>query len=128
MDQRLYPLDELSALRAEIASSSLSVLRKRVLLLVSLVPEGRYTTVATIKDCMNHHFEATGQAQIIGALEKNLWDDVPVHRVINYGGGTCLSSNPVPAVDEEESMLLLAEEGVRFDKNGRALGSAFRFF
>lgn len=128
MDQRLHPLDELSALRDDIANSNLSKLQKRILLLVTLVPEGRYTTVAAIKDCMNGHFQATGQGQVVGALEKSLWDDVPVHRVINYGGGFCLCSNPVPAVDEKESRILLAEEGVRFDKNGRDLGAAFRFF
>ena len=76
---------------------------------------------------MNERFQPTGRSNISGALESNLWDDVPVHRVMDSGGGSCLSSQQSPGVGEEESRYLLLQEGVRFDKNGRALGAAFRF-
>ena len=128
-DAKLFPLDEtlLSHTRTEIANSDLTRIRKRILLLVTLVPEGRYTTVSEIKEVMNQHFQITGRKHIFGALEGNLWDDVPVHRVMDCGG-LCLSSRQSPAVGGEESRYLLLQEGVRFDKIGRALGAAFRFF
>ena len=130
MDARLYPLDELSDVRTDIESSALSRQRKRILLLVTLVPEGEYTTVAAIKECMNDHFQRTGRDHVIGALEKNVWIGVPVHRVMDSGYGSCLGGGgqSVAVGDEMDSRMLLAEEGVRFDKNGRALGPAFRFF
>ncbi|KAL8846397.1 MAG: hypothetical protein Q9221_008510 [Calogaya cf. arnoldii] len=55
-DALLQPSDNLSPLPSAIASSQLSKLRKRVLLLMTLVPEGRYTTAAAIKDAMNSRF------------------------------------------------------------------------
>ena len=130
MDARLFPLDELSEVRDEIDSSDLSRQRKRILLLVTLLPEGEYTMVAVIKDCMNNHFQLTGGHHVIGALEKNVWLGVPVHRVMDSGYGSCMGGGgqTIAVGDEMDSRMLLAEEGVRFDKNGRALGSAYRFF
>ena len=126
-DANLFPLDALTHTRTEIANSDLSKIRKRILLLMMLIPEGEYTTVSAIKECMNQRFQPTGTSNIYGALDSNIWDDVPVHRVMDSGGGSCLSSQQSPAVGEEESRYLLWLEGVRFDKNGRALGAAFRF-
>lgn len=128
MNARLYPLDELSAVRAEIAASDFSTQRKRVLLLVTLVPRGSYSTVAAIKDCMNENFQWTGRGAILSALGKNEWEDVPVHRVMDFGSGSCLSGTQSNVLDGQGGRALLWDEGVKLDKRGRARGAAFRFF
>lgn len=92
IDARLHPLDNLSQLRASIANSRLSKQRQRVLLLVKLVPKGRYTTVAVVEECMNIHFQPAGRVHVVGALQKNVWEDVPVHRVVDFGEESCLAS------------------------------------
>ena len=82
---------------------------------MTLVPEGDYTTVSAIKDYMNQHSQPTGRNNLFLALENTEWDDVPVHRVMDFGGGSCLgSSQQSPVVNEEESRYLLLQEGVRF--------------
>lgn len=101
MDGRLHPLDDLSQLRASITSSALSKQRQRVLLLVTLVPKGRYTTVAVIKESMNIHFQPTGRVHVVGALQENVWEDMPVHRVVDFGEGSCLASGTLAAVGDE---------------------------
>ena len=127
MDAHLRPLDELSIVRAEIDNSDLSKLAKRVLLLVTLVPEGRYTTVTAIRECTHRHFQTTGKMQVLNALERNVWSDVPAHRVMGVGGGGDLVSDRFVVVDEEENKALLAREGVKLDRIGRVRDAAFCF-
>lgn len=135
MDARLHPLDHLSQLRASITSSALSKQRQRVLLLVTLVPKGRYTTVAVIKVCMNIHFQPTGRVHVLGALQKNVWEDVPVHRVVDFGEGLCLASGARAAVgDEVEALDCMRPSSnefrtravTRLIERGEAPGVAFR--
>ncbi len=128
MDARLYPLDEISATRAEIASSDLLKQRKRVLLLVTLVLRGSYTTAAAIKDCTNRNFQPSGRGQILSALGKSVWEDVPAYRVMDFGGGSCLGGAQSNVAGEEAGMDLLAQEIFKIDKRGRVQGAAFRFF
>ena len=40
---------------------------------------------------MNEHFQVAGRMQIVNALEKCVWDDVPIHRVVDLGGGACMT-------------------------------------
>lgn len=61
-DDRLFRQDSLQTVREGIATSDFSKQRKRILLLVTLVPEGAYTTVTAIKDCMNDHSQLTGKS------------------------------------------------------------------
>ena len=128
-DDRLFPQDSLRTVREEIATSDFSKQRKRILLLVTLVPEGAYTTVTAIKDCMNENFQLTGNSQILSAVRANIWDEVKTYRIVDFTENSCLGGGGQRNVLEEENgSVLLAQEGVRFDKNGRALGAAFRFF
>ena len=128
MDARLYPLDELSDVRADIDSPDLSRQRKRTLLSSTWVPEGEYTTVAAIKDRTNHQFSADRETSCDWEAGEECWVEVPVHRVMDSGYGSCLGpgGQSVAVCDEMDSRMLLAEEGVIFDKNGRALDPAFR--
>ena len=86
LDDRLFPQDGLRTVREEIAISDFSKHRKRILLPFILVPEGAYTTVTAIKDCMNEHFQPTGKSQILNAFRANIWDEVKTCRILDFAG------------------------------------------
>ena len=65
------------------------------------------------------------------ALKKNNWSPmIPSHRVVarNGGIGAGLDWGHHAEDSIEERMDLLRSEGLRFDKNGKILGTSFREF
>lgn len=113
-------------LRAAVEASGLSKFAQRVLLLVSQVPAGRYTTITALKDWYIENHNLTSKSNIASALRRNvLAPYVPCHRVVVSNGGFGMLDHGDHGEDWEVRMEMLAEEGVRFDKNGRLLGSTF---
>lgn len=127
MDARLHLLAELSQVRIEIDNSDSRCLATH--------PSSRDYDPGLMYYCglverfRERVFPAGRQNHVRGALESDRWDEVPVHRVVDKGGGSCLSSlDQAPVVDEEESGESLVQEGLRSDENCKAMGGAFRFF
>ena len=127
MDDRLFRQDSLQTVREDIATSDSSEQRKRILLLVTLVSEGAYPTVTAIKDCANEYIQPAGRSQILSALNANIWHEVRTYRISDFAENSSLGGRQQKVLERENGSDLLAQEGVRFDKNGRALGPAVRF-
>jgi O6-methylguanine-DNA--protein-cysteine methyltransferase len=126
--------DGFSDLRATLNATDppLSNLARRVLLLTAQVPTGRYTTYIALADFYMHTWGMTSRKNMGAALKKNeWWPTVPSHRVIAKNGsiGTRLEwGGHLGDFSTEERMEVLQHEGMRFDVNGRALGSTFTEF
>lgn len=117
-------------LRAAVEASGLSKLAQRVLLLISQVPVGHYTTYIALKEWYCEHYNMAPKSHIASALRKNAFaPHVPDHRVVasNGGLGRVLDWGD-HGEDWEVRMEMLAEEGARFDRNGRLLGASFTSF
>lgn len=117
-------------LRAAVEASGLSKLAQHVLLLVSQVPVGHYTTLTALKEWYSQSYHMTPKSHIASALRKNVFaPDVPDHRVVDSNGGI---GRFIDWGDHGEHWEvrreMLAEEGMRFDKNGRLLGASFTSF
>lgn len=65
-----------------------------------------------------------------GALKKNQWWPlVPDHRVVASNGGMARGVDYGDhGASVEDRVEMLREEGVRFDRNGKLLGSSFSEF
>ncbi|KAI0841574.1 hypothetical protein F5Y06DRAFT_194063 [Hypoxylon sp. FL0890] len=117
--------------RARIrAETGLSEIWRIVLLLVTQIPWGRWTTYPAIHE----HLRETGcqcpAYQICQALCKNpLGDAVPYHRVLASAGGFGRPMNVgYHCEDEEEMCELLLQEGMELRADGSPKGVVFREF
>ena len=109
---------------------TLSILATRVLLLVAQVPPGRYTTYVALTDHYRQRWGMTSRKNIGSVLKRpQWWDIIPVHRVILkqvWVGGSLEWGNHGQPLRERIEML--EDEGVRFDVEGKPLGSTFTNF
>ena len=103
----------------------LSFQAKCFLLLAAQVPWGRYATYHSIMETYSLKYGMASVQNVGRALRKNPFPPVlPCHRVVaaNGGIGRYYTDWGHHVTDVEYNQALLAEEGVRFDKNGRILG------
>ncbi|MCJ1402586.1 hypothetical protein MMC11_005806 [Xylographa trunciseda] len=115
--------------RALIASSALSPFRQRVLLALTQVPSGKYTTYAAMADFLGSVPRAVGNA-----MRNNPFAPaVPCHRVLAADGGIGGFGGEWGGKGSEGEKIrkkreLLRSEGVRFDGRGRVVGEVWRGF
>ncbi|MCJ1283779.1 hypothetical protein MMC26_003110 [Xylographa opegraphella] len=115
--------------RALIVSSGLSPFRQRVLLALTQVPPGKYTTYAALADFLGSVPRAVGNA-----MRNNPFAPaVPCHRVLAADGGIGGFGGEWGGKGDEGERIrkkreLLRSEGVRFDGRGRVVGGVWRGF
>ncbi|MCJ1380338.1 hypothetical protein MMC17_003441 [Xylographa soralifera] len=115
--------------KALIASSALSPFRMRVLLALTQVPPGKYTTYAALADFLGSAPRAVGNA-----MRNNPFAPaVPCHRVLAADGGIGGFGGEWGGKGGEGERIrkkreLLRSEGVRFDGRGRVVGGVWRGF
>ena len=104
-------------------------LHRQILKLVSHIPPGRYLSFANVKDWIWEHSGICNPRSFHLACELSETtygsplELVPVHRVVVSNMGRTEYGAWVG--DEAWRMRLLAEEGCRFDCNGRILGTGW---
>ncbi|KUI53220.1 Methylated-DNA--protein-cysteine methyltransferase [Cytospora mali] len=111
-----------------IAASDKTVFQKRVLSLLCQVPKGQVTTYALMSKHLNSSPRAIGNA-----MRRNPFaPEVPCHRCVATGGMLGGFKGQWPKDGEgitlDEKRMLLRKEGVKFDGNGRVLGTPFSAF
>jgi alkylated DNA nucleotide flippase Atl1 len=123
---------EMQEIHERIAErSDLSDLAKLILLITTFIPAGSYTSYTAIREWIHDAQGNTATMHVTAGLRRGskmfAADEVPTHRVIErsggIGGSTCEWGTHFPYADEEARQAWLEEEGCRFDKNGRILGS-----
>lgn len=123
---------ELDEARAMIATSpDLTPFRKEVLTLLTYVPRGHYTTYGAMSDHISSTSHKTCARAIGNAMRNNPYaPQVPCHRVLAGDGriGGFGGDWGEQGKHADKKMNLLAEEGVRFDSNGKVKGRVFRAF
>ncbi|KAF2034129.1 hypothetical protein EK21DRAFT_85577 [Setomelanomma holmii] len=127
---------EMQDLHDLIASQvGLSDQAKLILLMTTFIPEGRYTSYNAIREWLRDVGEMTRDSHIAAALRKgtslfNL-NEVPAHRVVERNGGvghySCEWGSHMSDMEDDERIVLLEDEGARFDKNRRLLGGCLEF-
>ncbi|QIW97215.1 hypothetical protein AMS68_002733 [Peltaster fructicola] len=95
--------------------------QERVYTLLRQIPSGKVSTYAAMSKALKSSPRAVG-----GALRRNPFaPEVPCHRVIaasGYVGGFQGDWQKAPSGSNcQKKLALLAEEGVRFDNNGKLL-------
>lgn len=123
--------EELVAARAEIrADAELRTVEKLILLLVSQIPVGQWTTYEAIFTHIKKVDLRMRRAEIERGLRMNRWAAVPTHRVLEKG-----SIGPGEPewgyhldISREVRHGWLVAEGVRFGAAGQPLGGSFRDF
>ncbi|MCJ1316570.1 hypothetical protein MMC15_001891 [Xylographa vitiligo] len=121
--------DDCQDVRALIASSALSPFRQRVLLALTQVPPGRYTTYAALAGFLGSAPRAVGNA-----MRNNPFAPaVPCHRVLAADGGIGGFGGEWGGRGSEGERIrkkraLLRGEGVRFDGRGRVVGGVWKGF
>lgn len=113
---------------ARIATANRTPFEKTVWSLICQVPRGQFTTYGIISAHLGSSPRAVGNA-----LRRNPFaPEVPCHRVVATGGALGGFKGKWPKDGEgitlDEKRLLLRKEGVKFDSNGRVLGSPFVAF
>lgn len=108
----------------------LSNLTKRAMLLVAQVPLGRYTTYIALAAFYHEKWGMAPRKAFGGALKKNQWWPlIPDHKVVASNGGVGREVNYGDhGASIEDRIEMLREEGMRFDINGKLLGSSFSEF
>lgn len=111
-----------------ITASDKTPFQKRVLSLLCQVPKGQVTTYAL----MSKHLSSSPRA-IGNAMRRNPFaPEVPCHRCVATGGTLGGFKGQWPKDGEgitlDEKRMLLRKEGVKFDGNGRVLGTPFNAF
>lgn len=103
----------------------LSPFRKRLYSVLLSVPRGRYTTYGALSDFLKSSPRAIGN----GMRHNPFAPEVPCHRVLAANGHLGgFKGEPQTGRFADEKRRLLADEGVQFDANGRAIGSVFTNF
>lgn len=108
-----------------IARSDKTPFQKRVLTLLCQVPRGQVSTYGLMAKHLGSSARAVGSA-----MRRNPFaPQVPCHRVVATGGALGGFKGEWPKDGEgitlDEKRMLLREEGVRFDGNGRVVGTPF---
>lgn len=105
---------------------TLTPYRKRLYRTLMSVPQGRFTTYAAISDYLKSSARAVGN----GMRNNPFAPQVPCHRVLAADGsiGGFGGSWGKDGKHSDKKVKLLAEEGVNFDRKGKAIGDPFRDF
>lgn len=105
---------------------SLTPYRKRLYMTLMSLPRGRYTTYAAISDYLKSSARAVGS----GMRNNPFAPQVPCHRVLAADGsiGGFGGSWGKDGKYSDKKAKLLNEEGVKFDRKGKAVGEPFREF
>lgn len=123
---------ELDEARTMIANSpDLTAFRKEVLTLLTYVPKGHYTTYGAMSDHISSTTHKTCARAIGNAMRNNPYaPQVPCHRVLAGDGriGGFGGDWGEQGKHADKKVKLLAEEGVKFDSNGKVKGPVFRAF
>jgi hypothetical protein len=109
------------------ASEDLSNRAKFILIMVTFISRGRYTTFTVMREWAipfpdNHIRAALKKARIQFDCT-----NVPIHPIIESNWRICDLGDHLSDLDDDVGMEFLQEEGIKFDKNGRILGGAFQF-
>ncbi|KAL9617280.1 MAG: hypothetical protein Q9160_007907 [Pyrenula sp. 1 TL-2023] len=125
-DQPNHAAENGALLRKVDAHQTLTPYRKRLYSTLLSVPRGRYTTYAAMSDYLKSSARAVGN----GMRNNPFAPEVPCHRVLaadrsigGFGGSWGKDGKY-----SERKLDLLAEEGVKFDSRGKAIGDPFRDF
>lgn len=117
---------------ARISSSkSLTPFRKETLSLLCHIPRGRYSTYQAMSDYITATSHKTCARAVGNAMRNNPFaPEVPCHRILSSDGsiggfGGHWGEEGKYAGKKRD---LLAEEGVKFDSNGKVKGPPFREF
>ncbi len=107
-------------------STDLTPFRKKVLLLLTQVPPGHYTTYAALSTFLHSSPRAVGNAMRNNPFAPT----VPCHRVLAANGGIGGFGGEwgEEGKHAKEKIRLLRGEGVRFDGKGRVVGRVFTGF
>ncbi|KAI9872967.1 MAG: methylated-DNA--protein-cysteine methyltransferase [Pleopsidium flavum] len=120
-------IDHAGDMKQLIATSAdLTAYRKKVLLLLTQVPPGRYTTYAALSSFLHSSPRAVGNAMRNNPFAPT----VPCHRVLAANGGIGGFGGDWGAEGKhaKEKTRLLREEGVKFDGKGKVVGQPFSKF
>jgi methylated-DNA-protein-cysteine methyltransferase related protein len=98
---------------AKPKSRAFSLIREEVIRLVSLIPEGKFTTYGSIAIHMN--VMARHVAYVLGRLTPEEAEGLPWHRVVAAEGR--ISQNMPPKLAANQKRLLKAE-GLRINSSG----------
>lgn len=120
--------EEMKGQLDRISASDKTPFQKRVLSLLCQVPKGQVTTYALMSKHLNSSPRAIGNA-----MRRNPFaPEVPCHRCVATGGMLGGFKGQWPKDGEgitlDEKRMLLRKESVRFDGNGRVLGTPFSAF
>jgi methylated-DNA-[protein]-cysteine S-methyltransferase len=122
------PNDDMSPQLTRIATSTRTSFEKRVWTALCQVPRGQFTTYGLLASHLRSSPRAVGNA-----LRRNPFaPEVPCHRVVATGGTLGGFKGKWPRNGEgitlDEKRMLLRKEGVKFDGNGKVLGTPFARF
>ncbi|KAJ9647310.1 hypothetical protein H2201_003910 [Coniosporium apollinis] len=124
--------EDLDAARRLIAEAKdLTPFRKETLMLLTLVPRGRYTTYGAMSDYISRTHHPTCARAVGNAMRNNPFaPQVPCHRVLAHNGriGGFGGDWGEDGKHADQKRRLLAEEGVRFDAKGKVFGTPFKDF
>ncbi|ROV92553.1 hypothetical protein VMCG_08933 [Cytospora schulzeri] len=120
--------EDMEAQLERIAASDKTPFQKRVLSLLCQVPKGQVTTYGLMSKHLNSSPRAIGN----GMRQNPFAPEVPCHRCVATGGMLGGFKGQWPKGGEgvtlDEKRMLLRKEGVKFDGNGRVLGTPFNAF
>ncbi|KAL1866875.1 hypothetical protein Daus18300_006578 [Diaporthe australafricana] len=114
-----------------INSSDLTPFRKSILVLLTQVPRGHYTTYQALADHISEKSHRSSARAVGSAMRNNPFAPVvPCHRVLASDGtiGGFGGQWGEDGQHAAEKRALLREEGVKFDGKGKVVGHAFRGF
>lgn len=106
--------------------STLTPYRKRLYTILLSVPRGRFTTYAAMSDYLHSSARAVGS----GMRNNPFAPEVPCHRCLAADGtiGGFNGDWGREGKYANKKLMLLREEGVRFDGKGKVVGEPFRQF
>ncbi|KAK7704753.1 hypothetical protein SLS57_010377 [Botryosphaeria dothidea] len=126
------PAPELLEARETIFSSKdLTPFRRFVLILLTYIPRGRYSTYGAMSSYITTQHHKSSARAIGNAMRNNPFaPTVPCHRVLAHDGriGGFGGDWGEQGRHAAEMKRLLAEEGVKFDSGGKAAGGPYTDF
>ncbi|KAF2090128.1 DNA binding methylated-DNA--cysteine S-methyltransferase, partial [Saccharata proteae CBS 121410] len=112
-------------------SPDLTPFRKFVLILLTYIPRGRYSTYGAMSSYISRNHQKCSARAIGNAMRNNPYAPiVPCHRVLAHDGkiGGFGGEWGEQGKHAAEKKRLLAEEGVAFSSTGKAVGKPFENF